>query len=62
VTKNGLDLTRLLNISNATKARSQSLVSLNVVVPYLALTSKFIVHVPGLGGYARRAQGLYWFG
>jgi hypothetical protein len=31
-------------------------------VSYLALTSKFIVSVPGSSGCARRAQGLYWFG
>jgi hypothetical protein len=31
-------------------------------VSYLALTSKFIVRVPGSGGCARRAQDLYKFG
>jgi hypothetical protein len=33
-----------------------------VSVSYLVPTSKFIVHVPGSGGCARRAQDLYWFG
>jgi hypothetical protein len=33
-----------------------------VGVSYLAPISKFIVRVPGSGGCAWRAQGLYWFG
>jgi hypothetical protein len=35
---------------------------MGVGVSNLALTSKFIVRIPGSGGCARWAQGLYWFG
>jgi hypothetical protein len=47
----------------------ESCTNLNCTVPYMTIvsvsyltpTSKFIVRVPGSGGCARRAQGLYWF-
>jgi hypothetical protein len=56
-------LLTIQSLDNLVAERAMPLPGAPIVgVPYLALTSKFIVHVPGSRGCAQRAQGLYWFG
>jgi hypothetical protein len=56
-------LLTIWSLDNLVAERARPLPGTTIVgVPYLALTSKFILHVLGSRGCGQRAQGLYWFG